>query len=96
MGREIYQNKVWKWVLPYPDLCRCTALVIGGMNAWTPIRSFEPSYVEDPFLFDDINEIRDHFRLECKNYGKSFSNYSLNVQTYTLCKLFRKMILLKC
>ena len=70
VGRVRDQYKVWKLVLPYPDPCGCTEVIMGGMNTWTPIRSFEPTYVESPLLSDDIKAIRDHYQLVCDDNGK--------------------------
>ena len=38
---------------------------MGGVNTWTPIRPFVPTYYDSPLLSDDINEIREHYKLDC-------------------------------
>ena len=70
VGREKNQFKEWKWVLPYPDPCGCTEVIMGGMNTWTPVRPFEPTYADSPLLSDDINAIRDHYQLDCDGDSK--------------------------
>ena len=65
VGRERNQYNEWKWVLPYPDPCSCTKIIMGGMNTWTPIRPFVPTYVNTPLLSEDLKAIRSHYGLEC-------------------------------
>ena len=69
VANERNRHNEWKWVLPYPNPCGCTKIIMGGMNTWTPIRPFVPTYVETPLLSHDVDEIRRHYRLKC-NKGK--------------------------
>ena len=65
VGNEINQHNEWKWVLPYPDPCSCTSVIMGGVNTWTPVRHFVPTYTDTPLLSEDVEEIRMHYGLEC-------------------------------
>ena len=42
---------------------------MGGMNTWTPIRPFVPTYADTPLLSEDVKAIRMHYGLKC-NEGK--------------------------
>ena len=57
------------WVLPYPNPCACTEVIMGGMNTWTPIRPFKPTYVYSPLISNNIKKIRKHFNLACEEEG---------------------------
>ena len=61
VGREKDETQVFHWVLPCGHLCECTKILMGGMNTWTPIRPFKPTYVNSPLLSDDVDEIRTHY-----------------------------------
>ncbi|XP_072016914.1 uncharacterized protein [Amphiura filiformis] len=64
VGRE-KEGKRWRWVLPYSDPCRCTQIRFGGSNAYTPKRTFDPGYVDNPLFGDDVEKIRKHYGLDC-------------------------------
>ena len=64
VGQE-KDDKNWRWVLPYKDPCKCTSIRRGGMNTHTPIRSFDPVYVDQPLLSNELKEIREHYHLDC-------------------------------
>ena len=70
VGREKDETNTWMWVLPYPDPCLCTKVIMGGMNTWTPMRPFKPVYAKSPLLSDDVKEIRMHYNLKCEKEGK--------------------------
>ena len=70
VGSERNQFNEWKWVLPYPNLCECTRVIMGGLNTWTPIRPFVPKHYDSPLLSDDINEIREYYGLNCDEQCK--------------------------
>ena len=74
MGRERNQLDEWKWVLPYLDPCGCTRVIMGGMNTWTPIRTYVPTYADSPFWSEDMKAIRMHYGLECGEKGKCVWN----------------------
>ena len=42
------------------------------MNIDTPKRSFDPVYVKEPLVSDDIDKIRDHYGLQLQCKGKVF------------------------
>ena len=65
VGRERDNNNIWRWVLPYQHPCKCTEIIMGGLNTWTPIRPFTPTYVNRPLLSDDGDKIRKHYGLTC-------------------------------
>ena len=65
VGRERDESSTWRWVLPYQHPCDCTEVIMGGVNTWTPIRPFKPTYVNTPLLSDDVDEIRKHYGLDC-------------------------------
>ena len=69
VGNERNLDNEWKWVLPYPDPCECTSVIMGGMNTWTPTRPFVPTYADTPLLSEDVKTIRKHYKLNC-NEGK--------------------------
>ena len=52
---------------------------MGGLNTWTPIRPFVPTYYNSPLLSDNINEIREHYGLDCNDESKLASNVPLFV-----------------
>ena len=52
---------------------------MGGLNTWTPIRPFLPKYYDSPLLSDDINEIREHYGLNCDEDRKF--TFSKNTRT---------------
>ena len=85
VGRERDQHNEWKWVLPYPNPCECTSVIMGGLNTWTPIRPFIPVYVKSPLFSDDVNEIREHYGLACDANGKSCYIY-WGSKTHNACK----------
>ena len=70
VGQERNANNDWRWVLPYPNPCECTSVIMGGVNTWTPIRPFVPTYVLSPLISHDIKAIRAHYGLECDEVGK--------------------------
>ena len=70
VGREKDETNTWKWVLPYPDSCLCTEVIMGGINTRTPIRPFKPTYAFSPLLSDDIGKIREHYNLTCEEEGR--------------------------
>ena len=70
VGREKDETNIWMWVLPYPDPCLCTEVIMGGMNTWTPIRPFKPVYASTPLISDDMQKIRKHYNLKCDKEGK--------------------------
>ena len=70
IGQERDQYNVWKWVLPYPDPCKCTEVIMGDMNTCTHIRPFQPTYADSPLLSNDIKAIREHYQLVCDDNGK--------------------------
>ena len=72
VGRERNQHNEWMWVLPYPNPCECTSVIMGGLNTWTPIRPFVPVYAKTPLLSDDINTIREHYKLQCDEESKYY------------------------
>ena len=43
---------------------------MGGMNTWTPIRPFKPTYVYTPLISDDVKKIREHYKLNCREEGE--------------------------
>ena len=65
VGRERDESNTWRWVLPYQHPCECTKIIMGGVNTWTPIRPFKPTYVNTPLLSDDVDKIRKHYGLDC-------------------------------
>ena len=71
VGREKNEDNVWKWVLPYPDPCVCTRVIMGGMDTWKPIRPIVPAFTETPLLSNDVNAIRAHYGLRCETGSKS-------------------------
>ena len=56
---------------------------MGGVNTWTPIRPFRPTYVNSPLLSDDVDEIRAHYHLNCG--GMYCHVQPLFVNRLTLC-----------
>ena len=72
VGREKDLHGNWRWVLPYRDPCKCTKVRLGGMNIDTPERSFNPVYVNEPLVSDNIEKIRDHYGLQLQCKGKVF------------------------
>ena len=66
VGQE--NNSDYQWVLSYKDPCESSNFWYGGGNMFTPKRSFKPVYVETPVVGDNIDEIRDHFGLNCIGY----------------------------
>ena len=82
VGREKDENNTWMWVLPYPDPCLCTEIIMGGMNTWTPIRPFKPVYAYSPLISDDVEKIREHYKLHCEGMilftEVTFLEYELN------------------
>ena len=71
VGREKDETDTWMWVLPYPNPCLCTEIIMGGMNTWTPIRPFKPVYASTPLISDDVEKIRKHYNLKCEKQGKN-------------------------
>ena len=45
VGSELDESNTWRWVLPHQHPCECTEIIMGGVNTWTPIGSFKPTYV---------------------------------------------------
>ena len=81
VGRERNANNEWRWVLPYPNPCECTSVIMGGVNTWTPIRPFVPVYVLSPLLSNNIEAIRTHYGLECDEKSKlSYIKIMINHQ----------------
>ena len=74
MGRERNAHDEWRWVLPYPNPCECTSVIMGGMNTRTPIRPFVPVYAVIPLVAHDINLIREHYALKCEEQSKFIIN----------------------
>ncbi|XP_072048493.1 coadhesin-like [Amphiura filiformis] len=71
VGQEKDKDNIWRWSLPYEDPCQCTSVRFGGLNAYTPVRPFEPTYVDTPWVGDDVEKIWDHYNLTC-NAWKSW------------------------
>ena len=64
VGIHLDQFNEWKWVLPYPDPCTCTKVIMGGVNTWNFGHPFMRTY--DSSLFsDDVNEFLDQLLLTC-------------------------------
>ncbi|XP_072016912.1 hyalin-like [Amphiura filiformis] len=64
VGRESEGN-ILRWFLLNSDPCRCTKVRLGGSNAYTPKRMFDPVYVKYPLIGDDVEKIREHYALDC-------------------------------
>ena len=58
---------------------------MGGMNTWTPIRPFVPTYYDSLLLSDDINKIREHYGLKCVDKSKFTSRCKDIVILEKLC-----------
>ena len=82
VGREKNQHNEWKWVLPYPNPCECTEVIMGGINTWTPIRPFVPTYAESPLLSNDVNAIREHYGLKCDTESKYSSESKTEIRDF--------------
>ena len=77
VGQENDRDNKRRWVLQYEDPCACTSVMNGGVNFKTPERSFDPMYVERPLRSNNIEEIREHYNLNCKGRkGLSFIVHS--------------------
>ena len=70
IAREEDPFNEWRWVLPYPNPCKCSRVIMDGLNTWTPRRPFVPVYAKNPLLSDDISVIRDHYKLQCDEKSK--------------------------
>ncbi len=60
VGQEHKGDFQWQWVLPYKNPCECSKIWYGGANIYTPKRPFEPVYVKEPLIDDNISESRGH------------------------------------
>ncbi|XP_072017472.1 hyalin-like [Amphiura filiformis] len=65
VGEVIQGNKIWRWVLFSPDPCQCTSVRFGGFSQIPPNLLFQPVQVDKPFVGSNIEEIRDHYHLNC-------------------------------
>ena len=109
VGQERDLDNKWRWVLPYENPCACTSVMTGGVNFETPERSFDPVYVNSSLRSDNINEIRNHFNINCQGKvlifhlfvprcASHFSNYIARCLTSQSCDqvMIFKLNLLKC
>ena len=88
VGSDKDESDTWTWVLPYPDLCLCTQVIMGGMNFRTPIRPIQATYVYSPFISNDVYKIREHYNLTCA--GKGMRLILLEIVVRNSIKLKRK------
>ena len=91
VGREKDGTNAWMWTLPYPDPCLCSQVIMGGMNTWTPIRLFKPTYVYSPLISDDVKKIRTHYNLKCEEEGMTVSGR----HTTFFCLFYFKKVTVK-
>ena len=78
VGQEKDGTGAWRWVLPYADPCQCKSIIYGGVNIDTPRRPFHPTYVDTPFVGNNIEEIRAHYNLKCN--GKGLKSPFMHIQ----------------
>ena len=57
---------------------------MGGMNTWTPVRSFVPTTVNTPLLSDDVSDIRRHYGLNCSGGRFQVESMYCNVYIVTI------------
>ncbi|XP_072017271.1 uncharacterized protein [Amphiura filiformis] len=68
VGQEKNKQNGWRWFLSDKDPCSCTSIRLGGFNADTTERSFNPEYkkyVDSPWFGDGEEKIRNHYNLKC-------------------------------
>ena len=70
VGRGKDDSNTWMWVLPNPEPCLCTAIILGGANTWSLVSPLKPVFVYNPLISNDINKIREHYGLICEDIGK--------------------------
>ena len=59
LGQENSGKHKWQWAVAHENPCECSKIVLGGLNAVTPKRSFKLIYS------DSFGEFRDQYGLNC-------------------------------
>ncbi|XP_072017274.1 uncharacterized protein [Amphiura filiformis] len=65
LGQEKDKHNGGRWFLSDKDQCSCKSIRLGGFNAHTTGRSFDPEYMESPSVGDGEDKIRNHYHLNC-------------------------------